>query len=136
MHPHFEKADALTRDVIAAAIEVHRVMGPGLLESIYEKCLLHELQLAGIMAIHQTEIDIKYKDIVFTEQLRFDVLVENCLLVEVKAVAQMHPVHKAQLLSYMKILNAPVGLICNFHECRLVDSLSRVILRGADQCEG
>ena len=75
MHPKFPQADGLSRIVIGAAIEVHRIMGPGLLESIYEKCLIHELELRGFVAEKQQDVAIKYKDIVFTEQLRFDVLV-------------------------------------------------------------
>lgn len=94
MHPKFEKADGLSREVIGAGIEVHRLMGPGLLESIYQRCLTHELQLRGMHAATQDEIQICYKDIVFTEQLRFDLLVEGCLLIEIKAVQEVHPIHK------------------------------------------
>ena len=133
MHPLFQKADRLSREVIGAAIEVHRIMGPGLLESIYQKCLLHELELRGIPAIKQQIVQIKYKELVFAEELRFDVLVDGCLLVELKAVQEMHPIFKAQLLSYMKLLNLPLGLLMNFHEIRLVDGISRMILRGADK---
>ena len=133
MHPLFQKADSLSREVIGAAIEVHRIMGPGLLESIYQKCLLHELELRGIPAIKQQIVQIKYKELVFAEELRFDVLVDGCLLVELKAVQEMHPIFKAQLLSYMKLLNLPLGLLMNFHEIRLVDGISRMILRGADK---
>lgn len=133
MHPLFQKADRLSREVIGAAIEVHRIMGPGLLERIYQKCLLHELELRGIPAIKQQIVQIKYKELVFTEGLRFDVLVDGCLLVELKAVQEMHPIFKAQLLSYMKLLNLPLGLLINFHEIRLVDGISRMILRGADK---
>ncbi len=133
MHPLFQKADRLSREVIGAAIEVHRIMGPGLLERIYQKCLLHELEFRGIPAIKQQIVQIKYKELVFTEGLRFDVLVDGCLLVELKAVQEMHPIFKAQLLSYMKLLNLPLGLLINFHEIRLVDGISRMILRGADK---
>jgi GxxExxY protein len=84
---------------------------------------------------HQKEVRIEYKDLVFTEELRFDVLVESCLLVEIKAVEQVHPIHKAQLLSYMKLMDIPVGLLMNFHESRLVDGVSRLVLRDADQNE-
>jgi GxxExxY protein len=78
-------------------------------------------------------VKIEYKGLVFEETLRFDVLVEGCLLVEVKAVEQIHPVHKAMLMSYMKLLDVPLGLIINFHELKLVDGINRLILRGADQ---
>jgi GxxExxY protein len=135
MHPSYARADRLSREVIGAAIEVHRVVGPGLLESIYERCLVHELQLRGIHATRQDEVRIQYKDVTFVEQLRFDTLAGGCLLVEVKAVQDVHPIHKAQLLSYMKLLDIPLGLLISFHELRLVDGISRVILRGADKPE-
>lgn len=132
MHPLFERADKLSREVIGAAIEVHRIMGPGLLESIYERCLLRELGLRRISAVSQKGVEINYKGDVFREELKFDVLVEGCLLVEVKAVQEVHPIHKAQLLSYMKLLDIPLGLLINFHEMKLADGVSRMILRGAD----
>ena len=133
MHPLFAKADRLSGEVIGAAIEVHRIMGPGLLESIYERCLVHELDLRGIPVLNQEEIVIDYKGRVFKEKLKFDVLADGCLLVELKAVNGVLPIHKAQLLSYMKLLNVPLGLIFNFHEVKLVDGLSRLVLPGANQ---
>ncbi len=133
MHPKFERADALTRDVIGAAIEVHRSMGPGLLESIYERCLLHELELRGLVAEKQQQIHVEYKDIVFEEVLKFDMLVEQCLLIELKAVQEVLPIHKAQAISYMKLLDVPVGLLINFHEMRAIDGISRLYLPGANQ---
>ena len=133
MHPHFEKADQLSRAVIGAAIEVHRVQGAGLLESIYEKCLLRELQLRKFSAVTQRLVRIEYKGLVFEEKLKFDVLVEQCLLLELKAVQTVLPIHKAQLLSYMKLLDVPLGLVINFHEIKLVDGLSRMILPGANR---
>ena len=133
MHSQFHKADKLSREVIGAAIEVHRIMGPGLLESIYEKCLLRELELRKVSAISQQEVQIDYKGMAFAEELRFDVLVDTCLLLELKAVKEVHPVYKAQLLSYMKLLDVPLGLLMNFHETRLVDGVSRMILTGADK---
>ena len=136
MHPKYERAQALSREVIGAGVEVHKILGPGLLESIYEKCLLRELELHSFSAVTQTEVRIEYKGEIFTEELRFDILVEDCLLVEVKAVQEIHPIHKAQLLSYMKLLDVPIGLLMNFHEVRLVDGVSRMILRGADVTEG
>jgi GxxExxY protein len=109
MHPLFAKADGLSGEVIGAAIEVHRIMGPGLLESIYERCLLRELELRRIPALSQQEVVIDYKGTVFTETLKFDLLIDGCLLVELKAVHEVLPIHKAQLLSYMKLLNVPLG---------------------------
>ena len=133
MHPLFEKADRLSREVIGAAIEVHRLKGPGLIESIYEKCLLRELSLRGLSAVNQRLVRIEYKGLVFEEPLRFDVLVEECLLLELKSVQDVLPIHKAQLLSYMKLLDVPVGLLINFHEEKLVDGIHRMILPGANQ---
>ena len=132
MHPHFGKADRLSREVIGAAIEVHRILGPGLLESIYERCLLHELELHGIPAIRQQQVQIDYKGFIFEEELRFDLLVDGVLLLELKAVQDLLPIHKAKLLSYMKLLNMPLGLLMNFHEMKLVDGISRMILPGAN----
>ena len=133
MHPLFENADRLSREVIGAAIEVHRDKGPGLIESIYERCFMWELRLRNIQAANQQQVKIEYKGFVFEESLRFDVLVDGCLLVELKAVQEVLPIHKAQLLSYMKLLNVPLGLIINFHELKLVDGVSRLILPRANQ---
>ncbi len=132
MHKLYPRADELSHVVIGAAIEVHKALGPGLLESIYERCLLHELGLRGVSAINQREVQIRYKDLVLDEVLKFDVLVDGCLLVEIKAVQEVLPIHKAQLLSYMKLLDIPLGLLINFHEVRLIDGASRLILPGAN----
>ncbi len=132
MHPAFQKADRLTREAIGAAVEVHRILGPGLLESIYEKCLLREFELRGIPVVNQEKVRIAYKDWTFTETLKFDLLVDAVLLLEIKAVEQVLPIHKAQLLSYMKLLNVPLGLVFNFREMKLVDGVSRMVLPGAN----
>lgn len=133
MHPLFQKADDLSRQVIGAAIEVHRLKGPGLIESIYERCLLRELDLRAIRAVNQRLVRIEYKGLVFEEPLRFDVLAEECLLLELKCVQEVLPIHKAQLLSYMKLLDIPLGLLINFHELKLTDGLVRMILPGANR---
>jgi GxxExxY protein len=133
MHPLFEKASGLTETVIGAAIEVHRDKGPGLIEPIYEWCLLIELQLRKLSCESQRIVLIEYKGFTREEPLRFDVLLEGCLLVEAKAVEKILPIHKAQLLSYMKLLNIPVGLLINFHEMRLTDGVHRLILPGANR---
>jgi GxxExxY protein len=133
MHPLFQKADVLSHRVIGAAIEVHREKGAGLIESIYERCLVHELFLQGISSVNQKQVAITYKDLVFEEKLRFDVLVEDCLLIEVKSVESVLPVHKAQLLSYMKLLNVPLGLLINFHEPVVKAGISRLILPAANE---
>ena len=135
MHLDFDRADSLSGRVIGAAIEVHRIRGPGLIESIYEKCLMRELELQEIPAVNQRQIQTEYKGLVFEEQLRFDVLVDGCLLLELKAVERVLPIHKAQLLSYMKLLNVPVGLLINFHELKLVQGIHRMILPGSNREE-
>src|SRR5207248_4982307 len=106
MHPLYQKADRISHTVIGAAIEVHRLKGPGLIESIYEKCLLRELNLHELTAVNQRIVKVEYKGFVFEEPLRFDILVEGCLLLELKSVQEVLPIHKAQLLSYMKLLAA------------------------------
>jgi GxxExxY protein len=133
MHPLFPKADDLSKRVIGSAIEVHRDKGPGLMESIYEWCLLRELDLQQVSTESQRVVRINYKGFTRDEPLRFDVLVEGCLLVEAKAVESVLPVHKAQLLSYMKLLDVPVGLLINFNAPRLVDGISRLVLAGANR---
>ncbi|MGN6555874.1 MAG: GxxExxY protein [Verrucomicrobiota bacterium] len=133
MHCLFEQADRLSREAIGAAIEVHRDKGSGLIESIYEKCLMRELSLRNVAFVNQQLVKIEYKGITFEEPLRFDLLVEGCLLLELKCVQEILPIHKAQLLSYMKLLNVPVGLIINFHEQKLTDGVVRMILPGANR---
>jgi len=132
VHPLFSKASGLTETIIAGAIEVHRDKGPGLVESIYEWCLLKELTLRELACTTQKIVLIEYKGFTREEPLRFDVLVEACVLVEAKAVEKILPVHKAQLLSYMKLLNVPPGLLINFHEMKMTDGISRLILPGAN----
>jgi GxxExxY protein len=133
MHALFAKADGLTEAIIAGAIEVHKDKGPGLVESIYEWCLLRELELRHFRTTNQKLVSISYKGFTREEPLRFDVLVEDCVLVEAKSVERILPVHKAQLLSYMKLLDVPVGLLINFNEPRLIDGVSRLILPGANR---
>jgi GxxExxY protein len=131
MHPKFQRADELSRQVIGAAIEVHRLKGPGLIESIYEKCLIRELFLQNIPAIQQLLIPIEYKGYTFEESLRIDLLVDESLLIELKVVTNVLPIHKAQLLSYMKLMNIPLGLLINFNELRLIDGVHRLMLSGS-----
>jgi GxxExxY protein len=126
MHPLYAKADAMSGEIIGAAIEVHRDKGPGLIESIYERCFMHELSLRHLAATNQKLIQIQYKDLAFEEPLRFDVLVEN------KSVERVLPIHKAQLFSYMKLLDIPIGLLINFHEVVLKNGITRLILPGAN----
>ena len=132
MHPLFPQATKLTESIIGAAIEVHRDKGPGLVESIYEWCFMRELELRKLSAVNQKAVQISYKGFLKEELLRFDVLIEGCVLVEAKAVEHVLPIHKAQLLSYMKLLHIPVGLLINFNVPKLTDDVSRLILPGAN----
>ncbi len=132
MHALFESANGLTHEVIGSAIEVHKDKGPGLLESIYEWCLTMELESRGHSVQSQDVVTVRYKSFQREYPLRFDVLVNKCLLVEGKAVEKVLPIHKAQLLSYMKLLDIPLGLIINFNVLKLTDGVSRLILPGAN----
>lgn len=105
----------LTYKVLGAAIEVHRFLGPCLLESVYEKCFCRELTLRGINFIRQKTVQLDYKGIDVEVDLRFDVLVEDVLMVELKTVEAFAPVHEAILLTYMRLLEKPKGILINFH---------------------
>jgi len=98
-----------------AAIEVHKILGPGLLESVYHKCLTHELKLRQIKFQSEMVIPIEYKGLEFDTSLKADLLIENCLLVELKSVSEVLPLHETQLLTYMKLLKASIGLMINFN---------------------
>jgi len=119
--------DELTERVIGAAIEVHRILGPGLLESIYEEALCHELRLRGVKCEGQVEVDVYYKEIVIKGQ-RLDLLVENQVVVELKSVSRLPEVAMAQTLSYLKTIRLKRALLINFGEKRLVDGVKRVSL--------
>jgi GxxExxY protein len=131
MDSKYERANSWSNVVIGAAIEVHRLKGPGLLESIYEKCLGRELELREVPSLGQMEIEIEYKGTKFSETLKVDLYIDGCLLVELKAVETVLPTHKAQLFSYMKLLAAPLGLLINFHEAILKKGIYRMMLPGA-----
>jgi len=133
MHLDFRKATGLTARIIGAAMEVHRDKGPGLIESVYEWCFERELELIRLPFVTQKLVTVKYKGFTREEPLRFDILVEGCVLVELKAVAQILPIHKAQLMSYLKLLDVPLGLLMNFHELKLANGISRLMLPGANR---
>ena len=120
-------SDELTEAIIGAAIEVHRILGPGLLESIYETALCHELGLRGLVAQHQVEVDVIYKGIVIKGQ-KLDMLVEKQVVVELKAVSKLPEVAIAQTLSYLKATALKRALLLNFGEQRLIDGIKRISL--------
>jgi GxxExxY protein len=105
----------LTYKINGAAIEVHKQLGPGLLESIYHKCMLYELNKKGIQYQSELIIPIEYKEIVLDADIRCDIFVEESIVVELKAVEKVLPIHEAQLLTYMKLLESPQGILINFN---------------------
>ena len=105
----------LIYQVNGAAIEVHKRLGPGLLETVYHQCLIKELELRNINSISEYNIPINYKGFELESKLRCDILVEDILVVELKAVAEMNPIYEAQLLTYMNLLQKPIGLLINFN---------------------
>jgi GxxExxY protein len=121
-----EEIDPLTSNIIGAAIEVHRALGPGLLESAYEACLIHELCLRRLKVEHQKPLPIFYKDVVLDCGYRLDLVVENTVIVEVKSVSYIAPIHEAQLLSYLKMSDCDVGLLINFNVRMLKEGLRRM----------
>ncbi|HJQ58104.1 MAG TPA: GxxExxY protein [Vineibacter sp.] len=120
--------DPLTGRVIGLAIDVHRSLGPGLLESAYEECLCFELSEAGIPFRRQVPMPITYKSVRLDCGYRLDILIEEKLVVELKTVEKLLPVHEAQLLSYLKLGTFPVGLLLNFNVPVLRDGVRRLVL--------
>ncbi len=104
----------LSYEITGCAIKVHKALGPGLLESVYEKCLTHELIKRGYTVIQQLAVPVNYDDIVIDTELRLDLLVNDTIILELKAIENTLPVHEAQLLTYMKLLQKPQGLLINF----------------------
>lgn len=107
--------EKLIYESIGALFEVYNHLGPGLLESVYEKALIHELQLRGFHVSSQIPVEIKYKDAVIGDGLRLDILVNNMLIIELKSVEALIPVHFKQVRTYMKLLDKPVGILVNFN---------------------
>lgn len=120
--------DELSKRVIGCALEVHKHLGPGLLESTYEQCMAHELSLAGIAFKIQPALPVEYKGLKLDCGYRIDLLIEEKLIVELKSVAELLPIHQAQLLTYMKLARIPIGLLINFNVTRLKDGLRRFVL--------
>ena len=118
----FDVSDA----VIGAAIEVHRELGPGLFESVYELALAEELRRRDIQFVRQLEVPLTYKGLSLGQAYRLDLLVEQCLVVEIKAVEQLLPVHTAQVLTYLKLLELRTGLLINFNQAQLKQGIKRV----------
>ena len=117
----------LTEAIIGAAIEVHRQLGPGLLESVYRKCLAYELRKREFNVAEEHPVPIVYDGQIHDCGFRSDLLVNQTVLVELKAKSAIHPIDKAQTLSHLRLMNLQVGLLINFHEVKLIDGLQRIV---------
>jgi GxxExxY protein len=121
-----QRLNQVTEKIIGCAINVHRVLGPGLLESAYEECLCFELSQSGLVFQRQVALPIVYKTVKLDCGYRMDLVVEDMVIVEIKAVEKIIPVHEAQLLSYLKLANKPIGLLLNFHVSVLKNGIKRI----------
>lgn len=120
--------DALSRQVIGCAIEVHRELGPGLLESTYQRCLSRELEIEGIVHVCEASLPVEYKGLKLECGYRIDVLVDNQLILELKCVKTVEPIHEAQILTYMKLSGVKTGILLNFNTIRLKEGIKRYVL--------
>lgn len=113
--------------IVGCAMEVHKALGPGLLESVYEECLLEELRINGLLVSSQQKVPLVYRDKVLKSELRLDILVNDLVVVELKAVEQLMPIFKAQLLSYLKLSQKPKGLLINFNSVLLKEQIVSLV---------
>ena len=120
--------DALSKNVIGCAIEVHRQLGPGLLESTYRQCLAYELSHAATPFQMEVPLPVRYKDVLLDCGYRIDLLVRGDLIVEIKSVESVLPIHQAQILTYMRLARVPIGLLVNFNVTRLQSGIKRFVL--------
>ena len=123
-----ERANLLSNRIIGAAIEVHKTLGPGLLESTYEACLSHELNLQGIQIQRQVPLPVKYKGLELEIGYRLDLIVEDLIIVELKAVERTEPIHEAQLMTYLRLTGLWLGLLLNFNVPVLRSGIKRIVL--------
>lgn len=121
------KTNDLTYEIINCALEVHNFLGPGLLETVYQKALIHELKLRGFKIDYEVPIEIYYKDINVGDSLRLDILVNEEIVIELKSVENVLPVHKKQLLTYLRLLDLEVGLLINFNVSLLKEGITRIV---------
>jgi GxxExxY protein len=122
------RAEEVAAQVVDAAVKVHKTLGPGLLESVYEVCLCHELSIRGITFRKQLDLPICYEGIRLESGLRIDILVDECVVVELKTVEKLLPIHEAQLLTYLKLTNNRVGFLLNFNVPLMKDGMRRLVL--------
>jgi GxxExxY protein len=121
------KINQITHEIIGAGIEVHSAFGPGMLESAYEKCLVFELVRRGLAVESQVVLPLRYKGNTIDAGYRIDLRVEGQVIVEVKAVDEVHPIHKAQLLCYLRLSGCRVGLLMNFNDTLMADGITRMV---------
>ena len=119
--------NGITRKIIAAAIEVHRHLGPGLLESAYQVCVCYELSRMGLSFTREVHLPLSYKGLQLDCSYRIDLLVEDAVLVELKSIEQILPIHSAQLLTYLRASHKPIGLLINFNVLVLIDGIKRIV---------
>ena len=127
MESNTSEVNQLTKAIIGAAIEVHKRLGPGLLESAYRICLAYELRKRGFEVVEEQPVPVMYDDVKLECGFRADLVVNGQVVVELKAKSAIHPVDKAQVLSHLRLLNLRFGLLINFHEERVVDGVSRIV---------
>ena len=122
------RTEKVTKKILDAAFKVHTSLGPGILESVYETYLTHEFKLNGLKVERQVSIPVIYEDITVDSGLRLDLLIEKCVIVEIKAVVKIIPLYKAQLLTYMKLTKMRIGLLLNFNTIYLRDGINRLVI--------
>ena len=122
-----ESTNLIAKSIVNAAFRVHQQLGPGLLESVYETCLVHELAAEGLEVQRQVLLPIHYNGIQIDAGLKLDLLVGGCVIVELKAVEKLLPIHEAQLLTYLKLADCHLGLLINFNVCLIKDGLRRLV---------
>ena len=119
--------DQISFLTIQAAIEIHKKLGPGLLENVYRPCMIYELRARKLQVSSEVKVPVRYKDLVLDGFYRLDLLVNDAVVVELKAVEAVHPVHRAQVLSYLRVMDKQLGLLINFHVERLVLGVDRIV---------
>lgn len=122
-----KQLDGITEKIIGSSIKLHQTLGPGLLESVYELILARDLERAGLQVERQRPVSFEYDGLWFDDAFRVDLLVEGTIVVELKSVEKLAPVHSKQLLTYLRLLNLPVGLLLNFGAATLKDGIQRVV---------